>query len=330
MSVLAVIPCLNEAQHLAPLIRQMMADPAIDQIVVADGGSTDGSREIVAQLSADARLILLDNPQRIQSAGINLAVRRFGANHTWLLRIDAHCLYPQGYASLLLRAANAHTARSVVVPMVTVGSTGFQKAAAAAQNSILGTGGSPHRHLGGGQYVDHGHHALMDLRLFRAVGGYCEAMPCNEDAELDYRFNLAGGKIWLEPSGALTYFPRPSVRLLWRQYFRYGIGRARNLRRHRMRPKIRQLVPLLVPTAFVLSALSPISLLFVLPLAAWLALTIFVGVVIGLRQGGGWALAAGLAAAVMQLSWALGFITEWITNPAAGQAKYGLKENRGC
>lgn len=324
MSVLAVIPCLNEASHLAALIEHMLSDAAIERIVVADGGSTDGSREIVSHLSLKGRVVLMDNPQRIQSAGVNRAVRLYGDDYTWLLRVDAHCLYPVGYASILLAAVEKHKASAVVVPMVTVGHAGFQRAAAAAQNSILGTGGSAHRHLGGGTFVDHGHHALIDMKLFRAIGGYCEAMPCNEDAELDYRQLRAGGKIWLEPSGALTYFPRRSVISLWKQYMRYGQGRARNLLRHHMRPKLRQMVPLLVPVALAMAALWPLHPIFVLPAAIWSLLCVCVGLAVGIRAGGGWALAAGVAAAVMQLSWALGFMREWLTRPAEGAARYGL------
>lgn len=327
MTILAVIPCLNESRHLTPLLEQMLADPSISQIVVADGGSDDGSREIVIAFAKAQRVVLLDNPDRIQSAGVNRAVRRYGDNHKWLLRIDAHCRYPQGYASILLDAAQSNHAAAVVVPMVTVGKHGFQRAAAAAQNSVLGTGGSAHRHVSQGQFVDHGHHALMDMSLFRAIGGYCEAMPCNEDAELDHRQRIAGGKIWLEPRAAITYFPRSDVVSLWRQYRRYGQGRARNLRRHSMRPKLRQLVPLAVPGALGLAALSALHPLFLVPAILWLVTCLLVGLLAGFRAGGGWALAAGVAAATMQLAWALGFIVEWVTNPAAATPRYGLKDD---
>ena len=184
-----MIPCLDEAEHIGPLIDLMLRDPAIDRLVVADGGSTDGSTAIVRERIAEhgERLALLGNPARIQSAGVNRAVARHGAGHEWLLRIDAHCVYPANYATRLLASARAHAADAVVVPMETVGTRGWQRAIAAAQNSALGTGGSPHRHVTGGRWVDHGHHALMRLDRFARLGGYCEAMPCNEDAELDVR-----------------------------------------------------------------------------------------------------------------------------------------------
>ena len=38
-----------------------------------------------------------------------------------------------------------------------------------------------------GHWADHGHHALMRISAFRAVGGYDESFSHNEDAELDYR-----------------------------------------------------------------------------------------------------------------------------------------------
>lgn len=324
MTVLAVIPCLNEASHLPDLIEQMLNDETIDQLVVADGGSTDGSREIVLSMADGKRLVLLDNPDRIQSAGVNRAVATFGAYHQWLLRIDAHCLYPERYAEKLLASAQRNRASAVVVPMVTVGKGGVQLAIAAAQNSILGTGGSPHRHLVEGRFVEHGHHALMDLDLFRAVGGYCEAMPCNEDAEFDHRQQIAGGTIWLEPTAALIYFPRSDLRSLWKQYRRYGQGRARNLRRHGMRPRVRQLIPLSVPLAIGLALLAPIHPVFLIPAASWFLLCVIAGVAVGIKAGGGWAMAAGLAAATMQLSWALGFIAEWVTNPAGAAPRYGF------
>lgn len=327
MSVLAVIPCLNEARHLAPLLKQMLDDTAIDQLVVVDGGSTDGSRAIVAAMADDKRLILLDNPDRIQSAGVNRAVSRFGSEHDWLLRIDAHCLYPDGYAARLLLSAQINKASAVVVPMVTVGKGGFQRATAAAQNSILGTGGSPHRHLVSGRFVEHGHHALIDLDMFRSVGGYCEAMPCNEDAEFDHRQQMAGGSIWLEPAAAVTYFPRADLGSLWKQYRRYGQGRARNMRRHGMRPKLRQLLPLAVPLAIGLALLGPVHPIFLIPAATWVLACLLGGVAVGVKAGGGWAFAAGLAAATMQLSWALGFIAEWATNPADAAPRYGLDHN---
>ncbi len=234
MSALVVIPCLNEAAHLPRLLEALLADPSADKIVVADGGSSDGSRTIVSELAAiHDRIALLDNPDRIQSAGVNRAVARYGKHYHWLVRIDAHSFYPEQYVSTLLDAAEKHKARSVVVPMVTRAQGCFQNAVATAQNSVIGTGAAAHRHMHTeGMFVEHGHHALMEIDAFTRVGGYCEAMHCNEDAELDFRLGKANVSIWLEPAATIGYLPRSSPSALWRQYLRYGQGRARNVRRH--------------------------------------------------------------------------------------------------
>lgn len=310
-SVLIVVPCLNEAASLPALLRQMLDETEEIPIVVADGGSTDGSVALVAAMAAeDARVRLLHNPARIQSAGINLAVRTHGADAAWLVRVDAHCGYPPRYVERLQATAAAREATSVVVPMVSCGRTCFQVAAATAQNSRLGTGGSAHRHVGTGTFIDHGHHALIDLALFRRVGGYRDDMSHNEDAELDHRLIGAGGRIWLEPALALSYHSRRSVGALWRQYWKYGSGRARTLRLHGTFPKVRQTLPLAVPGAVILAIATPLHPLFALPLLLWTVACLVGGAAIGWRAGGGCALLSGAAAMIMHLAWGAGFLRQ--------------------
>ena len=64
-TVTIAIPALNEALHIEPLIRGFLKTryPRLIEICVADGGSSDGTREIVERLSAeDPRVKLIDNP----------------------------------------------------------------------------------------------------------------------------------------------------------------------------------------------------------------------------------------------------------------------------
>lgn len=321
--VLIVIPALNEAAHVAGVLdfAAGFAERADGLVVVADGGSVDGTRDIVRRRAADHRRIrLLDNPARLQAAAVNLAVARFGDGAEWLLRLDAHSAYPADYGDVLLAEARRTGADSVVVSMHAQGQGFLQRAVAEAQNSRLGNGGSAHRLAGGGAWVDHGHHALMRVAAFRAVGGYDEGFSHNEDAELDRRLTAAGHRIWLTGQTRLTYFPRARLGPLVRQYYNFGRGRARNLLKHNARPAARQAVVAMLAPAAALVLLAPFNALFALPLVLWLLACLAGGVAIAAQTKRPEGLLAGLAAGVMHMAWSAGFWRQWLARrPAASQ-----------
>ncbi|HKX42529.1 MAG TPA: glycosyltransferase family 2 protein [Burkholderiaceae bacterium] len=317
-SVLVVIPCLNEARTLEGVLRELGEDlPANSdvQFVVADGGSTDGTVELAQRLAAaaspgssSARLHVLHNPRRIQSAAVNLAARELGQGVDVLVRCDAHAHYPRGFIASLLATLDRTGCDAVVVPMDSHGTSCFQKAVAWVSNTWAGTGGSAHR---GGQrsgYVDHGHHAAFRMASFRRAGGYDESFTHNEDAELDCRQRGLGSRIYLDAAIRLGYSPRATPWALARQYFFYGRGRSRTVRRHPGSMRARQLaLPLnlaLCLLAVLLAAWQPWLLAWPFAYLAALALT---SLAIAWRQRSACGLWAGPAAGLMHVAWALGF-----------------------
>ncbi|MCT7664879.1 glycosyltransferase family 2 protein [Shinella kummerowiae] len=310
---LIVIPCLNEASYLEPLIQQL--EPTLKELtatlVVVDGGSTDGTRDIAKRLAqSQPNLHVLDNPRRIQAAAINLAVETFGLEHDYLIRIDAHGTYPHDYCRVLVEEALATEADSVVVAMQTVGFGLFQKATAVAQNSVLGNGGAKHRAGAESHWVDHGHHALMRISAFRAVGGYDESFNANEDAECDYRLNKAGYRIWMTARTSMIYYPRASAPLLFKQYFRYGRGRARNFLKHRSRPSLRQMIPLMVAPVAVGAFLAAITWIAAVPVVLWAAACLGYGAWMALGQRNPYGPLAAVSAMIMHFAWSAGFWRE--------------------
>jgi succinoglycan biosynthesis protein ExoA len=278
------------------------------RIVVADGGSTDGTVQIVEEIAAlEPRVVLLDNPRRLQAAAVNLAVINYGDAFARFIRIDAHGGYPDDYCDRLIEEADVTGADSVVVSMLTQGRGAFQRAAAAAQNSKLGNGGSPHREGATGHWTDHGHHALMSVAAFRAVGGYDESFSHNEDAELDFRLRAAGYRIWMTDRTVMTYYPRASVGSLFRQYLGYGRGRAKNILKHRAIPKVRQMVPLMVLPVVAGALLAFISLSALIPAGLWVAVCMGYGVWLALAERNPYGPLAGISAMVMHLAWSAGF-----------------------
>lgn len=331
--MLIVIPCLNEAAHLPTLLTRLSAASLPSRIVVADGGSSDGSQAIVNEAAkTDARITLLDNPARIQSAGVNLAVRTYGESEDFFVRIDAHAGYPANFLSQLAQAQQEHGADSITIAMHAAAEPGqcFQTAAAAAQNSVLGAGGSPHRKGGARRFVDHGHHALFKTEAFRAVGGYDESFSHNEDAELDLRLRQAGKSILLAADIMIDYYPRKTARALALQYFRFGKGRARTMQKHRIAPKPRQLAPMMIAPALVAAlVLGPIWPIFALPTLLWLGLCLSYGAVLGLKARNLCACGAGIAAAISHLAWSLGALAQLAGGRRAQDAQTWANSSAG-
>jgi succinoglycan biosynthesis protein ExoA len=309
--VLVVIPTLNESANVARVIEDLYADlpqTVPVRFVVADGGSTDGTQEIVREQARHRpALHLLDNPKRLQSVAVNLAVQTHGADADVLIRCDAHAKYPRGYVRRLLASLDEHRADAVVVPMDTVGDTCVRRAVAWVSDTVVGSGGSAHR---GGQrsgFVDHGHHAAFRMASFVRAGGYDESFTHNEDAELDCRQRALGSRIFLDASIRLGYQPRSTLGGLWRQYFGYGKGRSRTVRRHPGSMRLRQLaVPLHVALCVLSLALLPWSPWLLLWPATYAMALVATSVMLVLRHRSLCGLLAGVAAGVMHFGWAAG------------------------
>lgn len=329
--VLIVIPCLNEEVHIESVIASLRADRRCSEalIVVSDGGSSDQTVPIVERIAnTDPRVRVLTTVERLRTgASINRAVERFGHGRTWLVRLDAHAGYPKDYASRLVAKAIETGASAVVTPMFTGGHTCFQRAAAAAQNSFLGTGGSAHRLPNRGGWVEHGHHALIGLAGFRKIGGY-EEIQFNEDSEFDQRLIKSGGRIWLADDLVITYFPRGNTISLFRQYVTHGLGRARTFARHGGKKHLRHFVlPTIVPIIIV-GFFAPLYWPLGVPCSAWLFACLSYGLILGIRKRDICAAASGYAAIVMQLAWSVGYWLEIIPTGVHSHLAVGVVEKR--
>lgn len=316
--ILVVIPTLNEAGGIAQVLTDLRRDlpvPSTVTFVVADGGSSDATPDIVRRLMRErGDLRLLHNPRRLQSAAVNLAVKRFGAAMDVLIRCDAHAVYPPGYVRLLFESLQQHDAAAVVVPMDSLGDTCLRRAVAWVSDMPVGSGGSAHRGGRNSGFVDHGHHAAFRMATFQQAGGYDESFSHNEDAELDCRQRALGHRIYLDADIRIGYQPRGSLGGLWRQYLAYGRGRSRTIRKHPASLRARQLaVPLNLVgcgLALLLARWWPLLLLWPALYLGALALT---GVLLAARHRSACGLLAAPVAATLHTAWALGLFAGLLT-----------------
>src|SRR5512146_496311 len=98
-TVTIAMPAFNEEHYIEACIASVQAqDYPADQleILIADGRSTDRTRDILARLAAeDPRIKVIDNPERLQAAGLGRLVR--AAQGDIIVRMDVHCEYAPDY-----------------------------------------------------------------------------------------------------------------------------------------------------------------------------------------------------------------------------------------
>lgn len=258
--VTIAMPALNEEAYIEACIASVQAQDyprELVEILIADGGSTDRTRAILARLSeADPRIRVIDNPARIQAAGLNELVRH--ATGEVIVRMDVHCEYAPEYLRRCVEVLEETGADNVGGAQRARPRTPFQRALCAALASPLGTGGVRYRSPDSEGFVDTVFLGAFRRRVFETVGLWDPAAITNEDAELNQRILEAGGLIYLSRDIVVHYFPRDSFRALASQYYRYGRGRARTLLKLGQFPTLRPLLPFVAVTGAATTLAVPL------------------------------------------------------------------------
>jgi cellulose synthase/poly-beta-1,6-N-acetylglucosamine synthase-like glycosyltransferase len=270
--VTIVMPIRNEAQFIARSLGAVLAqDYPADrmQILIADGQSDDDTRAIIRALPGAERVQIVDNPGRKQAEGLNLLIPL--ATGEYVIRVDGHTIIAPDYVRECVRALAETGAGNVGGAMDPVGLTPMGRAIAAAGKSSFAVPTAFHVSERA-QFTDTVYMGAWPRAVFDRVGLFNTAATPNEDYEFNYRLRAAGYRIYLTPRIRSQYFGRQTLRALWRQYFRYGIGKVQTLRLHpgSLRPRH------LIAPLFTAGLIGGIPLALIVPLL-WLPWLIGVG-----------------------------------------------------
>jgi GT2 family glycosyltransferase len=206
--------------------------------------SMDATREILAKIAkTDARVRVVDNPDRIQAAGMNRVLHV--ARGDVIVRMDVHCEYAPSYVRKCVETLESTGADNVGGAQRARAKTLFQRALCAALDSPLGVGGAGYRSAEKEGFVDTVFLGAFRRKVFETVGMYDPNAVTNEDAELNQRIIDSGGKVYLSRDIVVHYYPRGSFSALAKQYFKYGRGRARTLLKHGKFLSLRPAIPFL-------------------------------------------------------------------------------------
>lgn len=331
-----VVPCFNERQHIETCVRSILHQDRPEEgleIIVADGLSEDGTREILKHLISEyPELRVVDNPKRITPCAMNAGIRE--AKGRYIAILGAHCQYAPNYLTTCVALLDEHPEVSCVGgPAVSMGKGLFGQAVAAAMSNPVGIGNAKHRYPTYEGYAEGACYPVFRREVFEKVGLYDEMLVRNQDDELNYRLAKHGEKVFISPRARYSYFIRETPSRLFLQYFEYGYWRVAVLRKHRIPASLRQIVPPVFMSVMLASVIVGLLLPGWWKLTAG-ALPILYGgtlLVVGVIQRGiaDWRVRSlfPVAAAIMHVAYAAGFVRGLING--ADRAVQSGQNNKG-
>lgn len=258
-----LMPVRDEGSFLAECLEAVFAQdyPAdLIEVLVADGMSVDGTRDIVSSFQQlHSNLFLIDNPQKTVPFGLNASTRQ--AHGDVLIRVDGHCVIARDYVRNCVRHLLLDGVEGVGGSVKTIGETGTAASIAIAMSSRFGVGGSAFR-------IFQDRDLLADTVPFAAytretverAGPYDEEQARNQDDEYNYRIREMGGTLLLASDVKSRYYSRSSLKRLFRQYFEYGYWKVRVMQKHPQQMSLRQFIPpFFVGALVLLCLLTPLS-----------------------------------------------------------------------
>lgn len=272
--VSVVIPCRNEVGYIGRCLDSIATNgyphDRLD-VVVADGMSTDGTRELLLDYSRRHPFIrVVDNVARVTPAAFNAGVTN--ARGDLVMIMSAHATYAPGAIAKCVRYSREYDADNVggVWRIASRGTSIMDRAVAVALAHPFGVGGATYR-TGRAiepQWVDTAAYGCYRRDVFERVGLFNPKLIRGQDMEFNMRLKRAGGRTLLAPDVEITYYARSRFRDFARHNYRNGAWAVIPFLHS-------DVVPVsprhLIPFAFVLSLVVPLLAALAWPAAVWLA-----------------------------------------------------------
>ncbi len=276
MELVSIIcPIYNEIRFVEKCIDSILhQDYPIEamELLLVDGMSTDGTRDVIAKYAKKYTWIhLLDNPHHTAPYAMNIGIR--AAKGEYICRIDAHSIFSTNYVSTLLNALqtlpNAANVGAVCKTLPANESRKAQAIALACSNP-LGVGNSTFRisTVMRPTRVDTVPFGFWRKSIFDEIGLFDEELTRNQDDELNARITMHGGYIYLVPTISTAYYSRENIAKVSKMFYQYGLYKPLVNKKIKRPVTIRQFVPF----AFVLGLIIGLPLAFINTLCCWIYL----------------------------------------------------------
>lgn len=276
-TVSIIIPCRNEVRFIGSCLDSILSNGfSLErlEIIVIDGMSDDGTREIVGQYATRHKLIrLVDNPHRITPYALNIGIR--AATGRVLMRLDAHTVCQKDYIARCVEVLFKYGADDVggTLRITPRDNTPLGRAIVKALTERFGVGNLRYRfaHPQEPEIVDTVPFFCCRQELFSRIGFFNERLTRIQDMEFKRRLARVGGKIMLAPGALADYQARSDLRSFWHHNWSDGLWTILAFARAELMPvRWRHLAPLCLVTTLLgtglLGLMSPIlkSIFFVI------------------------------------------------------------------
>ncbi|MEY2718726.1 MAG: hypothetical protein RLZZ273_92 [Bacteroidota bacterium] len=264
--VSVIIPCRNERYTIEHILDNLQAQTyqGAFEVVIADGMSTDGTREFIVSLvnsrAYSFTVQVVANEKKSIPSGLNTAVR--ASRGDVIVRVDCHARISNDYIERIVEALQ-QPGFDLVGPSIRIiagNASPVAEAISVLTSSKLGSGGSASRtHLT--QPVQVAHAAMSSYRrqVWETLGGYDETLFTNEDFDFDYRATQRGAGVYSLPRPVFYTMARPTLKGLAQQRWRYGWWKAAVLRKYPQSIHARQAIPILALIAFVALGIASLT-----------------------------------------------------------------------
>lgn len=262
-----IIPCLHEEKFIGKvldaLLKQTYPKESLE-ILVVDGMSTDGTREIVAAYVLKYPFIkLIDNPGRTAPKAMNIGIGL--SRGEVIVRMDAHCSYPSNYVQVLVDELANQKADNVgaVIRTIPGNDSTIAQSIAIGMSHPAGVGNS-HFRTGTDalKEVDTVPFGCYRRDVFKRIGLFDETLTRNQDDEFNARLVQNGGKICLIGYLQIDYFARETWAKAFKMFYQYGLFKPLVNMRLKAPATMRQFAPPAVVLAWVFAVmwclLSPV------------------------------------------------------------------------
>ena len=218
-----VVPVLDEEESLPALLGDLAAqEPPLEEIVVVDAGSTDGTPALLrAEAERLPALRIVQAPGAPPGRGRNEGISAAAAER--FVTLDAGSRVGPGFVAALAAAADDH--RVAVGVSEPDARTAFERASGWFTLRAFKPADQPGPIAG--ELLPAGRSGLCFTRTaWESAGGYPTDLPWGEDKLFARALRRAGLELVVVPEAVVRWRPRGSLREIYRQYRNYGRGDA--------------------------------------------------------------------------------------------------------